>query len=470
MRKKYVLSVALVLAVFWIIPVDAFGDIWDNFSDGEFSRFPSQYTPPWWFGGDDPNYDPRNNPNYDPNWWDPNNPDWRINNVTGADFVADANSGLLRLYVQGVPTMPFGYIGAECDDGNSTAGVSTTYFDCSDSHYVRALMYNNLPLEGMGGMMFHFDLNTWNTMSFEYEPYDGAMGVFAYPGGVDKDGPQQHYFWCVVEAEYIGDANYYDPNRPTDANYVVDPNYYNDNYHPDHPDPNGLVLLAQVDVNGVNQHPGGIMDANDPNCHWFRCTFWDEEGQFNGKFRWNVCIVDPEFNGKYYPAGTPAFSSYGGGDTGTMNPGGLLLSDFGFGEVEAKWGCYKQELWQTCALTIKMKDCLSLSVSPDLLDDPNDDPNDLGKLRRYPPDSPIMLHAVVPVGNKVFKKWTIKGPNDASDPAYQIVNDTNQVLYLTMDGDYLVKATCKCGGGGIEPFAVAVLVLLGLGLIIRRLR
>jgi hypothetical protein len=38
-----------------------------------------------------------------------------------------------------------------------------------------------------------------------------------------------------------------------------------------------------------------------------------------------------------------------------------------------------------------------------------------------------------------------------------------------VDGDYVVKATCKCGGGGIEPFAGMVLLVLGLGVIVRRL-
>jgi len=48
------------------------------------------------------------------------------------------------------------------------------------------------------------------------------------------------------------------------------------------------------------------------------------------------------------------------------------------------------------------------------------------------------------------------------------VNDTNEVLYLTVDGDYLVKATCKCGGGGVEPFGAMALLVLGLGVLIRR--
>jgi hypothetical protein len=55
------------------------------------------------------------------------------------------------------------------------------------------------------------------------------------------------------------------------------------------------------------------------------------------------------------------------------------------------------------------------------------------------------------------------------DPLYTEFSDTNSVLYVTMGGDYLVKAVCKCGGGGLEPFAGLVLVALGVGVVIRRL-
>jgi len=137
-----------------------------------------------------------------------------------------------------------------------------------------------------------------------------------------------------------------------------------------------------------------------------------------------------------------------------------------FDQVEARTGRFDPNNPRT--LTVKMKDCSDLTIDPDLLQDANQDPNDLGELRRYTNGTAIVLSAVVPTGNKVFKKWTVKGPNDSGDPLYQIVVDTNELVYLTMDGDYLVKATCKCGGGGIEPFAGMVLLVLGLGVLVRR--
>ena len=112
-------------------------------------------------------------------------------------------------------------------------------------------------------------------------------------------------------------------------------------------------------------------------------------------------------------------------------------------------------------LTVKLKDCCELNLEPNLAHP------DGGEKRRYTDGTAIALDTVVPCGSKSFKKWTVKGPNDSGDPLYQIVTDTNEVLFLTMDGDYLVKATCKCGGG-VEPFAGMALLLLGIGVAIRK--
>jgi len=460
MKTNCVSAAGVVLAVCLFVPSMVWADVSDNFNDGSFSRFTSG-KPDWYFGGDDPNHDPRL-PGYDPNLWEPNNPDWTINPFLGESFDADANGTALRLYVMGV--MGYGFIGAECSDYDDDANTSTTYFDSAGPHYIVSYVIVVQPGTGMTGVWMHFNQTTWESYAYQYEPWDGWMSITAYSGD-DGVGTSDHRYWCVVEDQYLGDPNYYDPNYPTDANYVVDPNYYNDNFHPDHPDPNGFWILFQFDPWGLHQDPRGTIDANDPNCHWLRGAYWRSEDEWDGQWHMEVCVAHPEADPNlfYFPAGTSGFASFSGGDSG-------LLSDVAYDDFEAKCGYYKQELWKTCALTIKMKDCASLTVSPDFLDDPNNDPNDLGELRRYYKGSPILLDAVVPVGNKVFKKWTIKGPNDASDPAYQIVTDTNQVLYLTMDGDYLVKATCKCGGGGIEPFAAVVLAVLGLGLLIRRLR
>jgi len=137
------------------------------------------------------------------------------------------------------------------------------------------------------------------------------------------------------------------------------------------------------------------------------------------------------------------------------------MCDVKYDHIESRWG-YFTNVSRT--LTVKLKDCSSLNLEPNLAHP------DGGDKRRYTQGTSIVLDTVVPVGNKVFKKWTVKGPNESSDPLYQIVSDTNEVLYLTMDGNYLVKATCKCGGGGIEPFAGMVLLVLALALTVRRLQ
>jgi len=139
--------------------------------------------------------------------------------------------------------------------------------------------------------------------------------------------------------------------------------------------------------------------------------------------------------------------------------GPTVSSDAVFDDIECRWGTFTN-VFRT--LTVVMKDCCELGLEPNLAHPGG------GNNRQYTHGTAIVLDGVVPCGNKSFKKWTVKGPNDSGDPAYQIVTDTNEVLYLTMDGDYLVKATCKCGGGGVEPFAAVVLLLLGLGAVIRR--
>jgi len=75
----------------------------------------------------------------------------------------------------------------------------------------------------------------------------------------------------------------------------------------------------------------------------------------------------------------------------------------------------------------------------------------------------------VPGGSKKFKKWKIWDPNDLTDPNLMVI-DTNNPIAIVMMADRKVTAVFKCGGGPVEPFAAAVLLVLGLGVIIRRLR
>jgi len=438
--------VGVALAVCSLTPSDLFAEWYDEFYDNAFAQ------------------DPNDEGFFDPNLWECDNPHWTIRPFVGEGWEWSAEGGALRLGSQWL--LGLSLIAAEVDDFDQDANTSDTWFDDSGPHYVLSYCISIEPNAGMMGVWMVFNHTLWTAYAHELEVNNGWMSLTAYSGTDYHSGDTTHRSWSVIHPNYFGDANYYDPNHPSDPNYVTDPNHVWDEWDPDHPDPNGFWLLLQFDPNGAPLDPNNQSpyDANDPNFHWIRGSFWGG-GKYDWDGEWDLetCVVDSrewDPNTHHFTEGTVGVASFCGGNSG-------FPSDVAYDSMESRWGWYTNT---SRKLTLKLKDCCELHVCPDLLEDPNHDPNDIeGELRRYTLGTAIVLDSVLPCGNKVFKKWIIKGPNDASDPGYQVVTDTNEVLYLTMDGDYLVKATCKCGGGGVEPFAVAVLALLGLGGIIRRL-
>jgi len=114
--------------------------------------------------------------------------------------------------------------------------------------------------------------------------------------------------------------------------------------------------------------------------------------------------------------------------------------------------------WHSLDLTLK-------DAGPSWVDIEPNDPNYCPYV--YPPGTELTLTAM-PVGDKSFKKWKIWNPNypdDGNVPPPVI--DTNNPLYLTMDGHYKVKAFFKCDGGGIPPL-LSLLALGALALLRRR--
>ncbi len=413
--------VALVCAVWLGVPTVTLADWFDNFNDGYYERTPN-----------DPRYDAN-----DPYWtnpnncvlWDIDNPDWEMHELIGEVWAEGIDDGWLRLYVQGQVMMGLAFLGAGVEDYQDP-NVSFTFYDDSAPHYIMALTKTNDPTQGATYVFLHADVITWTGYGFRkaFHPNDSSFAITHfnatdYTFGIKRDWP--------------------DPNTAPDEE-------------------NGFWFAFQFDPDD----PNGTGDANDPNNHWFRVAAWNGgKHGWDGEWFMEFPVIHPN-----WPPGDPnldmnfdegisVVAVAGTGDIG-------IVPDMSFDHVEVRWGSFTNV---SRALTITMKDCCDLKIDPDLLDDPNHDPNDLGELRRYTHETGVVLHAAVPCGNKSFKKWTIKGPNDSGDPLYQIVTDTNEVVYLTMDGDYLVKATCKCGGGGIEPFAATVLLVLGLTVVIRRL-
>jgi len=86
----------------------------------------------------------------------------------------------------------------------------------------------------------------------------------------------------------------------------------------------------------------------------------------------------------------------------------------------------------------------------------------------YTPGTAVTLTAF-PNANKKFKKYRIWDPNFPGDNNYAF-DDTNLVINLTMDNDYVVKAWFKCGGGPTGPLPLLVLTCGILGVAAHRRR
>jgi len=121
--------------------------------------------------------------------------------------------------------------------------------------------------------------------------------------------------------------------------------------------------------------------------------------------------------------------------------------------VVKKWGQSGPWIWG------------AVTVDPDRLVDPNDDPNDPNAPREYPSGARPVLTAH-DVGNKVFTKWKLWDLSDANDANYPLI-DTNDVLYLTMNTDWRVLAAYDCGGG-TELLLLVTLGALGALVLTRR--
>jgi len=423
MRKESVFVLAVVSAVCVIGPPTLMADWYDSFYDGDFG------------------------PGEDPNIFDIDDPCWVFYEPLGHPWDVTVEDGWVRLWTTWGGFLPIAIVTGTPSTWNFDPNTSPDYWDDATPHYIVARAKNTNeesdPNRGRCLLFLNSDHYTWLGYEFQYGFKDiggQALIGIALVNGID---------WKNARLDHIN--------------------------HLDEQD--GFWMAFQWETDGV---------LNDPNGKWLRAVCWN-----GGKFDWDgnwmlSCnlgepntLHDPNAScdpNKYPSKGSTAIGTW----TDNIWEAGFP-ADVAFDEIEARTGAFTNV---SRALTLKMKDCCELTVDPDLFDDPNEaytDPNHIGDpnyydppvdasvLRRYTNGTALALGAVVPCGNKTFKKWTIKGPNQSDDPLYQIVTDANEVLYLTMDGDYLVKASCKCGGGGIEPFAGMALLVLGVGFVLRRL-
>ncbi|MBN1346873.1 MAG: hypothetical protein JXQ73_29545 [Phycisphaerae bacterium] len=458
MGKRFLILGGAVCAVWVFMPGVALGDFYDSFDDGELAGSPVGY--------------------------DIDDPHWEKRLVTGTNYAVGVDEGRLRVTCQST-FFPFCFMGACCEDD-----PNETYFDNTGAHYmianVRCHDDNWDPNNGMTGIWTHGHFAAgWTSYDFEWEPSDGWMSITSYSG----------FTWLHLADIAIEDAGY-----PMD---LVDPN----SYDPNDPDPNDFTpldsrvkkwLVLQFDPYGTNHDANNPDDPNDPNCHWLRAAAWT-----GGKYDWDGvwimqgnCVgdmlgknvideingdfpFDPIYDMPYYlhQDGWNSVAAFSGGDASVdPNTYGYVV-DTSYDDFESRWG-YWTNVSRSLSLNVINPQYGSVTIDPDVLDDPNNsvvwDPNDANEppsqdwslLRRYTDGTSIVMVAEA-IAGKSFNRWVIFDPNYPGDANFGTA-DSNTVLYLTMDEDKSVEAAFKCGSG-VPPFVGMMLLGLCVGVVIRRL-
>jgi hypothetical protein len=422
------LRIAVALALVLSCGTALAGGYYDSFDDGYYERDPN-----------DPRYD-ANDPYWtDPNnavLWDVDNPDWTIMEVLGDEFYATAaEDNWLRLWASAA-VIPITFYGATVDDGDGDPNTSVTFYDDSADHYIVTRARNYDPDKGDIYLTMHGDYLHWNTYALNQDmntddpndPCDGRLFTLASlngtefrgaPGGLHRtDLDNAVGFWMAMQWEGDGD-------------------------------PNNSYLRAAA-WNGHKFAWDGVWDINN-----HVVTMWDPNDPIH----------------RYWSEGLCGMASCGA--PGNGSPG---LGDAKFDEIEIRWGTFSNVSHTLHLAKIKSEDYGTVTIDPDLLDDPNNastDPNvitDTDELRRYTYGTEIVLTAT-PAEGRGWKKWKIwDDPNHYPDPNYE-ASDTNAVIYLTMDRDYVVEAIFSCSAdSSVLPPIGMVMLLLMLGVVVRRVQ
>jgi len=407
-----------VCALGVVAPPTAWADYYDCFNDGYEARDPN-----------DPRYD-ANLPYWtDPNnavLWDIDNPDWEIARGIGEAYLIDATSGWVRTFAATV-FLPFCACAAAVDDGDPDPNTSMTWGSDMAPHYILAKMEPYYTDRGEIGLMVHADRGAWTG-------YGATLEI--------------------------------DPQRPYNL-YALNADNWKGVGHQDRMDldvEDGFWMVVQWEGDG------------DPNNSYVRTAAWNGD-----KFAWDgVWDIETHVLTEWDPnvIGGEGFYYWGEGESVVVAVGAIAnaspnVADARFDNVEQKWGIFTN-VSHTLDLTVVKPQFGSVAIDPDLLDDCNNidpnvwDPTDWTALRRYTNETAVVLTAE-PLSGKMLKKWVIYDPNHPGDANYTS-EDTNTVLYLTMDADWEIEATFKCGSSSALPPIAMVLLGLTLTLIIRRLR
>jgi hypothetical protein len=410
----------LVVVSCWTSAV--LGDYYDNFNDGTYCQ------------------DPNNPSAYDPNLWDIDNPHWTIHEMVGLNFLADATDGWLRMNVSMHTLVPYGFEGAIVAEGDTDPNTSETWYDNSASHYILAKVKLNPNLDpNDGGIMLflHGNSDVWTTYSIEYWVMRNCLG-FDWINGLT--------YMTASGSVYMDPPNYTPPDEV-----------------------GGFWLALEFDPDG----PDGTADPNDPNNHWLRTAAWNgDKFDWDGQWVMETSILNnPKWDPNVYTYWTEGYS--GIAVYASRYTGPSARTDAKFDGIECRWGKFTN-VSHTLSLLVKTIDKGTVTIDPDLLDDSNNiDPNDYAPpmdpnlLRRYTSGTEVVLVAE-PVEGKAFRAWKIYDPNYPGDGNHA-VEDSNGVLYLTMDADYQIEAIFKCGSSEMLPPVGLVLLVLAAGALVRRL-
>ena len=412
-RYGAVLSAAVMACL--LVPAVLLADFYDEFYDGDYT------------GPEDPNV-----------VWDIDDPCWIIYEPLGNPNAVGVVDGWFRLWTAPSWIASVALI-AYPQTVDLDPNTSETWCGHTVDHYVLARTRNADPQTdpnddgGESMLLLHASEVTWLGFGFEY-PYrkygEGAV--------LPRISSVQGLNWWVYNRHRM---------------YPDDPN---------HADEAGgfWMLLAYFS--------DGNPDASDPNGKYLRAAIWNgEKFDWNGQWLIETDLSDPcswhEPN-QILANGDDWWCPEGMTTVGTGEYIGVP-ADVAFKQIEARTGVFDPNNPGSLSLTVSNDHMGTITIDPDLLDDPNGDPNDLSLLRRYTNGTEIVLVAE-PLSGKSFKGWIIYDPNHPGDANYT-TQDTNAALYLTMDADWEVDAGFKCGGG-VPPFIAMTLLALAMGVVLRR--
>lgn len=436
---------APVQASFFDVFLDGFysdPNFWDNPNDHNCGYYGVEFDTLYL----DPNL-------YDPNVvaWDCDNPMWQVWNVFGVAAVwVDPNG--LNLWTSKLPTWFAGFVGALVNtppygyrlypDMGQDPNLSETFFSKEKSHYEICYMRWIDPNKGEGYIGHHVSPQGWTGMFLGVQQHPGEQPYVymhcAPDGGLKWYGPGGTFnldlaqgVWMLFEYDADGDTSV--PNAPAGVPLWKSAVWNGDKYAdaPTNWSDNSRVMVSRADTGQplVYKHFGS----------------WQPDASHYA----------------FHERGVSLMGVYG---TSMEDiPGWVVVN-----HVECRGaGAEFSHVARKLTMDLTHMNWGSIEVDP-MLPAPDNDPNFPESLRlRYTNGTKVVLTAT-PISGKAFKEWQIwDDPNKYPDANFA-VSDSNSVLSLIMDKDYVVASDFKCGSG-LAPFVGAVLLVLGAGVIVRRL-